>query len=187
MESVQLIRQEYAKAKPYNDEYSDLSWFPWLCRQSKRDVKKVAKYAKQNKVYIELGLGNADFLEECVLLAEEHPEELLVAILFILEYSKKFNISIDSILDRFQAQIEKYPHEQTEYSKNITVSLNRYFNVCIDCALYYFNQGNYEKARDYAVKGLNSPVGINNGKEVFKRLAPLYEHFPDLFIQDRKE
>ncbi|NGZ74106.1 hypothetical protein [Saccharibacillus alkalitolerans] len=180
-ESLLFISKRYAESKPYNEKYADLSEFPHLDDRAMKEVEKFKFYANLNAVYRELGLGNENMLFECVKLIEENPDEILVVFSFILQFALTHNQDIDELLERFDRKMEDYAYRQFGSDKNPALLLNRYVDICIDIALYYFNRGNYEKAIGHAKRGIEAPIGIGSGKYVFTRLAPIFEKFPEIF------
>lgn len=179
-ETFMFMEERFIEARPYNEKYKDLSWFPKLDEAGKREVERFKFCARMNTAYTELALGNEEMLLECIDIIETNPDELLVVLLFILDFAMKFDHDIDTFLQSYSERIEAHPYANSIYNRNPSIVWNRYTNVCIDTALYYFKRGHYEKAIEHAQRGINTPIGINTDKFFFARLAPIFEKFPIL-------
>ncbi|MDO3409469.1 DNA-binding protein [Saccharibacillus sp. CPCC 101409] len=177
MQKVMIDEGDYIKAEQYIEMYKDLSWFPGLDDNGRREVEKFKFYAEANVLTIELLKGNENILPTCITFIEKNPAELLKFIFTILESSNKYGFNTDIIFEKFSEQLHQYLEQKYHYDR-MTI-LNDYCSVCLEASLYFLKRQNHIKAIDYILRGLVVAVKIND-KEMFMKCVPLFEKNRDL-------
>ncbi|CAM3296881.1 MULTISPECIES: DNA-binding protein [Saccharibacillus] len=184
MQNVMLHEENYEQAKVYINAYANLDSCMQKDQSSQKESEKFKFFAKINLMQVRLLEGDPTVLPDCVRFIEEHPSELWVTLLIIVESANRHQYDIDDILDKFAEPLHKYPEDHAAYSK--TSNFNRYIHVCYESAVYLFKRKKYGECLTYLLLGLEMAIKINN-KDMFMKYVPLFEGLRDIASHQEKK
>ncbi|WP_309479763.1 helix-turn-helix domain-containing protein [Brevibacillus agri] len=132
----------YGEAKKYVQGYADLDWFELLDDTGRMEVEKFKTWAKANMYTYDLLMGDTQVLPEYLDFLDKHPAEIPAGLLTIMEAASKFDLSIDHVLERYSAEIERFYEHQDQINKGRHYNF-RYFKIA-----YELKRGRTNKALD---------------------------------------
>ncbi|AYK06561.1 MULTISPECIES: DNA-binding protein [Brevibacillus] len=173
LKSVALEMQgQYEKSKKYLQGYADLSWFKLLDDVGKREVEKFSVWGKANLYTLDLLSGNINILTDYVDFLENHSEEILPALITIVQSANIFKFSIDDILERFSDSIISFD----SYRDPINVS--RYLQFRYHKSKYEFENSRIGTGIDDILRCI-ALADIANHHEEYKRSLKLFWKYKD--------
>lgn len=160
---------DYCAARDCIKRYADLSWVKLEDEESLAEIEYYKKTSIANNFVIELLLGNKDVLPEYVnFIKRSVKEELIAALVTILESALKFSYSADWALEELQCNVEQI--KENESRENIRYYID-YIHLL---SIYLFQRGKPFYAINLTLENitLSSKLGDETG---FKKAAALYE------------
>ncbi|OWR31917.1 DNA-binding protein [Saccharibacillus sp. O23] len=174
MENVMFHYEQYDEARNYLSGYEDLSHFKILDEQGLKQVKRFSKFAKQNRMYIDLHIGNREqALDQCKEFLKEHPEVSFMTILNLISAANSYNLDIATLIETYSEQVENYIKEETHDRKKMIKS-KFYIDMHYEKAIYYLKRGQHNNSIISVLKALNIAVKIKSADR-FMHLVPLFE------------
>ncbi|OWA35890.1 DNA-binding protein [Saccharibacillus sp. O16] len=173
MESIMSHHGFYKEALEYTLGYEDLNWFKGTDDLGKEQIKRFSRFSLQNRIYIDLFMGQQSALSHWQEFVRNCPEEILAATYHLLKAANQNNFHISEILDKYVDSLELYLKEDLRPRKKI-LRINYYVNIHYEKALYYFRKNEYDSAIVSILLALGVVVKIKN-KDMFMKLVPLFE------------
>ncbi|WP_138495738.1 transcriptional regulator [Paenibacillus pinistramenti] len=172
-------RGEYVEAMRFVSLYSDMSWVKESDEQSLRIMEQYRGLAKVNTYLYELMMGNITVLKDYVEYILSREEEILPALVKIVEAANRFDMNVDDTLALFEKHIESYSDiNQALGSYTQQMVADRYMNLMTELAYYYLYNKRYDKGMECILNSLSSAVLIRSDAGIIK-CAGLFEQFRD--------
>lgn len=171
--SIHFEKNNYEQAFHYLNLYADTSWVIELDEMDTYYKKRFEVYAKANGYLIKVTSGDMSVLPDYVTYVKEHKNEMLIAIMFIVEAANRYNYNIDNVLQRVDDDIE-----QLVQMSNYNILLNdfRYIKLYSELANYYFRWERYDAGIKAVMICLKSAVKNNSVKTVITCVALFEQH-----------
>ncbi|GGH29704.1 helix-turn-helix domain-containing protein [Paenibacillus segetis] len=170
-------RKEYDIALYHVSFYSDFSWIKEESQEAQRMVSKFKEWAKANTYLYRLLKGDVKVLPEYVAYISQRKDEILPALVKILQAANTYQINVDEILSRFEKEIFTFraQHGNTG-SYNSQVTEDRYIHFMAELADYYLNKGEYDRGIKCILESLEFSTLINSDECIIKCVS-LFERF----------
>ncbi|WP_106768751.1 helix-turn-helix domain-containing protein [Paenibacillus faecalis] len=170
---------DYEQAFQYITLYSDMSWVKEDTEEV-RYLKELFKmWATANTYLYHLMMGKIEVLPKYVAFIETQENEILYALIRILQAANRFDFNIDDIIQKFEPQISRYiDNKGTTGMYNEQVSVNRFTRFMNELSTYCWHRKKYETGIKYVLIGLETAIEIHNDDAILKfvRLFELYRH-----------
>ncbi|MBP2001680.1 transcriptional regulator with XRE-family HTH domain [Paenibacillus shirakamiensis] len=160
----------YEDGKKFVLGYADLGWFHELDEVGTSEVKKFSLWAKANLYTFDMMMGKYDILMDYTDFLDEHPQELLPALVTIVECANKYDFQIDWVLEKYAEQITRF-----DTSGNI-INYGLFYSYCYQIAIYHLNQLEYIKGISFTLQALNLAITIRSDKD-FIQCVTLFEAY----------
>jgi len=174
MQSIMINNKDYEQAAYYISKCNSLNNISGLDEQAKNEVLKFDFHSKANEMYLNIANGDEQAFYECLDFIRKHPEEILVALLFITEHATKHNYPLDSLLHEFSLQLETFSYENSYYHS--TNNFSRQMSIYYNLATWYVEQKKHKMSLDYLLKGLAIAIKIKS-TVMFMKFVPLFEKY----------
>jgi len=168
----------YEEAKTFIEKYADLSWFEGVDEEGLKEIEKFKLFAKANKFNIEILMGNTEYLDEYIDFLENHPQEILLSFLTILESANKYSLLIDHVIEKFLPYVkdeDKVSEIKENYYEQATI--NQLFPIIFyELSVYHAKVQKLSIAIDYSLQAIQKSIKIRN-KNIFMKCVPFFEEF----------
>lgn len=169
LKETALYKQgNYEDAKRYNAGYADLSWFELVDEEGLEAIDHFKLFAKANSFTLEMLAGNVEVLPAYTAFLADHPGEILVGLITIMDSANRHGFSADNVLSRFSREMLRF--EEFQEPNNV----DRVYRLNYQVAIYHINRGEYSKGVDYVIQSLELSIKQNNGKD-FINCVTLFE------------
>ncbi len=180
-------RGEYERALHYASLYADSGWV----REDTEKVREVKaqfqEWAIANSYLHRLMAGQMDVLTEYAEFIAARENEILPALIKIMQAANRYQFNVDGIIERFQDQLDFKEQRSRIGIINSRVTWDEYTDLLCEVAAYYFNAQRYEAAIHYTLKALEYSAKIN-GDACVLRCVRLFEECRHLAtIEDQKK
>jgi transcriptional regulator with XRE-family HTH domain len=178
MAGVFEARRDYDKALQYTYAYTDLSWVRENDEQTLHWINLFKEWAVANTYANKLLSGDFNILPGYLAYIQNNQDEILPALVNIMEAANCFDFDVDYILEKFETEINKFVTMRVmgAYTENIIVEYLIYLSYGI--ANYYFNRKIYSKGFEFLVVCLDKSVSTSN-KTYIIMCVGLFETFRD--------
>ncbi|MEJ8304489.1 DNA-binding protein [Saccharibacillus sacchari] len=174
MQSIMINNKNYEQVAYYISKCNDLNRIPGLDEEAKNEVSKFNFHSRANEMYLKVANGDQKAFHQCVKFIRKHPEELLVALLFITEHAIEYNYPLDPLLHEFSQKLDRFSYENSYYHS--TNNFSRQMSICYNLAIWYAEQKKHKKSLDYLLKGLTTAISIKS-TTMFMKYVPLFENY----------
>lgn len=170
---------DYKQALQHTYAYSDLSWVKEKDKETQYWMDRFKEWAQANTYVNKLLSGDVSTLPEYVAYIESKKDELLLALLNIIEAANRFDINVDHILQKFEIEIkslaEQHKDERVYTKQFISERFARYLNELAD---YYLRKGMYTNGFKYLISSLEKSSIIKiNSKSCIIKSVELFERY----------
>ncbi|MNW49513.1 hypothetical protein D3C74_269330 [compost metagenome] len=178
MAGVFEARGDYANALQCTYAYADLSWVKEDDELTLHWMNLFREWAVANTYGNKLLSGDFEILPEYLDYIQSNEDEILPALVNIMEAANRFNHNVDPILHKFEAEINRFITKTTVgmYTENLIVEYMIY--LFYEIADYYLNHKRYSKGYDFLVSCLEKSASTNN-KSYIIMCVGLFETFRD--------
>ncbi|MEF2966800.1 helix-turn-helix transcriptional regulator [Paenibacillus sp. M1] len=178
--TVYEIRGNYELALQYVNAYLDLSWVKESDPETIYWINKYKQWAQANIYAYKLLSGDTSVLYDYVDFVESLEDEIMPALVNILEAANIYNINVDDIILKFESHITDYLQVQRLISvySNLVMS-NAFADFLHDLAYYYLHRYIYPVGFKYLLICLEFSLKINKRSSILKTVG-LFEHFRHL-------
>ncbi|WP_375527723.1 helix-turn-helix domain-containing protein [Paenibacillus terreus] len=175
--TVSEERGRYEQALEFASRYADLSWVKERDEDTNHWKGLFQGWAKANFFVAKLFSGDLSVLNDYVNYFERNKDEILLALLNIVEVANTYKANVDGILSRFDSEI-KFLGEQLEgtiiYDKRFKAE--RYSRLLNELSEYYLQKGENGVGFNYLLDSLQRSFIINNESIIIKSVS-LFESF----------
>ncbi|MGN7415611.1 helix-turn-helix domain-containing protein [Paenibacillus sp. SAF-068] len=142
--------------------------------ESRRVLKQFEEWATANKYLYQMLSGDINVVKEYANYITQYPDEIFMALRYIIQAANKFNWNIDDIIERFSDYIvlRTYMTEFGQY--NSSMMDQNYAKLLGELALYYLNH-NRDIAINRILEGLNFSIQKNNDLNFIKYVIVFLE------------
>lgn len=133
-------RQDYKGALRYVDKYADNSWVREQDDEARRYIQQFKEWATANTYLYRLLSGEAEALNPYADYIASRPDEIMIALGYIVRAALKFKYDIDEILKRFSAYIPTFLFPSNAGDYNQAMMNAKCAQLLIDLGRYYFNK-----------------------------------------------
>jgi transcriptional regulator with XRE-family HTH domain len=179
--SVCDARGDYVQGLEYTYAYADLSWVQEKDEETQHWLNLYDGWAQANIYVSKLMCGQENMLSSYVAYIAQNKEEILTGLLNITKAANIYDLDVDDILQRFEAEIASFVQQEQ-------LSMGVYTNQIISeqiarfwyqLASYYLRKGGYIVGFKYLIEALGKYVIINNETCILKcvRLFESYREF----------
>lgn len=168
---------DYTKALELVELYaSGKSWVREDDEESRRVLKQFEEWATANKYLYQMLSEDQKVVKEYANYITQYPEEIFLALRYIIQAANKFNWNIDDILERFSDYIPLRTYK-TEFGQyNSSMMDQNYAKLLGELALYYLNH-NRDVAISRILEGLNFSIQKNNDLNFIKYVIAFLEKY----------
>lgn len=180
LKATALTKQgKYEAAKKYTAGYADLSWFEMMNEEGREAVEHFRLFATANSFTLEMLEGNVSVLPEYTAFLADHPGEILVGLITIMDAANRHGFSADSVLSRFSREMLRF--EEFQEPNNV----DRVYRLNYQVAMYLITRKKYSTGVDYIIQCLELAIKQNNGKD-FINCVTLFETNRDYATIDQQ-
>ncbi|MFB5760056.1 transcriptional regulator [Paenibacillus medicaginis] len=158
--------QYYNGALSYVSKYEQGElWIREDDEEARRYIHQFAEWATANRYLYRILSGEAKALEEYADFVATRPEEIFIALGYMVQAANRFDFDMDHILERFAAYIPSMEvvGKYGPYNNSVVKEkLARFFS---DLAVYRFKRG-HDRAVNSILEGLRLSVRINSIKNI---------------------
>lgn len=179
---------DYTKALELVGLYaSGQSWVREDDDESRRVLKQFEEWATANKYLYQMLSGDINVVNEYANYITQYPDEIFLALRYIIQAANKFNWNIDDILERFSDYIPLRTYK-TEFGQYNSSMMNQnYAKLLGELAIYYLNH-NRDVAISRILEGLNFSIQKNNDLNFIKYvMAFLEKSFSSENFEDKEK
>ncbi|MFM9280619.1 helix-turn-helix domain-containing protein [Paenibacillus jiagnxiensis] len=178
--------QDYDGALDYVSQYEQGElWIREKDEEARRYIHQFSEWATANRYLYRVLSGQAEALEEYSDFVASRPEEIFIALGYMVKAANRFNFDIDRILERFSAYIPSL-EMQGEYGQyKDSVVKERIVQFYSDLGVYRFKRG-HSNAMNLLLDGLHLSVNINSVRNIVNCLT-LFEMDREWANEDAKK
>lgn len=151
--------QEYEHALYYTNLYADMSWVTINDEVDELHKKRFEKWAQANTYMYKMMSGDISTLPNYIKFMRKNENEVLIAIMRIIEAANRYNYDVDYVLDEFDNAIQKLMQTSTY---NILLNEFRYIKLYSELAIYNFRKNRQEAGIQATLVCLKSAVKNNS-------------------------
>ncbi|KJD42654.1 helix-turn-helix domain-containing protein [Paenibacillus terrae] len=180
MAGVFEARGDYKKALQCTYAYADLSWVKETDEQTLYWMNLFKEWAEANTYGNKLLSGDIEILPDYLAYIQNNEDEILPALVNIMDAANRFGLNVDQILQRFESEIHSFIIQQIAvgtYTDNLVLEYIIY--LFYELADYYLNQEKYSKAYDFLINCLEKSASTNN-KSYIIMCVGLFESSRDM-------
>lgn len=167
----------YEEALLYTEVYAKLAKVPEPDEEDQIYIDKFAGWAEANTYLYKLMMGDQNVLPAYVEFIERNEEEILPAIINILEAANKFDRNIDDILNRFSDRINSEINGLKGYTEQMKNEI--YAAFLLERSLYHLNRHEYSEGLKQLMCCLRESVRFNNQTDIIHCIS-LYEKYKNM-------
>lgn len=166
---------------------SGQSWVREDDEESRRVLKQFEEWATANKYLYQMLSGDINVVKKYANYITQYPDEIFLALRYIIQAANKFNWNIDDILERFSDYIPLRTYK-TEFGQyNSSMMDQNYAKLLGELAIYYLNH-NRDVAISRILEGLNFSIQKNNDLNFIKYvMAFLEKSFSSENFEDKEK
>ncbi|WP_346835946.1 helix-turn-helix domain-containing protein [Paenibacillus polymyxa] len=178
MAGVFEARGDYTNALQCTYAYADLSWVKEDDEQTLHWKNLFREWAVANTYGNKLLSGDFEILPEYLDYIQNNEDEILPALVNIMEAANRFNQNVDPILHKFETELKRFISKTAVgmYTEYLIVEYMIY--LFYEIADYYLNHNIYSKGYDFLVSCLEKSASTNN-KSYIIMCVGLFESFRD--------
>jgi len=168
---------KYTEALGYTQKYADIVNIADPSEEDQIYINMFIGWIEANTYLYSLMMGKKEVLPAYVAWIEQNEEELLTALVKIVEAANTYDMNIDHILLKFDSKINTILSDRAlreGYNEQIKDDLHSKF--LIEFAIYHFNQNRYSDGMQHLVTCLSSAIKINNHTDIIQCVA-LFERY----------
>ncbi|AET62139.1 helix-turn-helix domain-containing protein [Paenibacillus terrae] len=168
---------DYETALRYTYAYADLSWVKEIDGETQDWKKRFQEWAQANIYAYKLLSGEVTVLPDYLSYASSHKNEVLPALINIIEAANRYNINVDDILEQFELDIQSFLEQQKSvgvYTRQFVSE--RFTHFLKELADYYFRKTAYRNGFKYLINSLEISSAINN-KSCIIKCVKLFERY----------
>lgn len=167
----------YEEALVYTELYAKLSKVSGLDEEDQLFIDKFAGWAEANTYLYKLMMGDHTVLPAYIEFIEKNEEEILPAIINILEAANKFDQNIDDILYKFSDRINSEINCLEGYTEQMKNEV--YAAFLLERSLYHLNRYEYQEGLKQLIHCLRESVRFNNQTDIIHCIS-LYEKYKNM-------
>jgi len=166
---------DYTKALELVGLYaSGKSWVREDDHESRRVLKQFEEWATANTYLYQMLSGDMKVVKEYANYITQYPDEIFLALRYIIQAANKFNWNIDDILERFSDYIPSRTYK-TEFGQyNSSMMDQNYAKLLGELAIYYLNH-NRDVAISRILEGMNFSIQKKNDLNFIKYVMAFLE------------
>lgn len=174
LSAVSHERGDYEQAIHYASLYADMSWIQEETESVRQIKEQFKEWSKANTYRHRLMAGQQEVLPDYVEYISDREQEILPALLTIMQAANRYRFNVDGIIERFRDpfDLQNQPVMPGEYIAQAASESNAM--LLYELAAYYVHAQCYKTAIHYTLKALESSVALHNGRSVL-RCVGLFE------------
>ncbi|MGW8959658.1 transcriptional regulator [Paenibacillus sp. NPDC055715] len=168
---------DYETALRYTYAYADLSWVKEMDGETQDWKKRFQEWAQANIYAYKLLSGEVSVLPDYLSYTSSHKNEVLPALINIIEAANRYNINVDDILEQFESEIQSFLEQQKSvgvYTRQFVSERCTHFLQGL--ADYYFRKTAYRNGFKHLINSLEISSAINN-KSCIIKCVKLFERY----------
>ncbi|MFB5759565.1 transcriptional regulator [Paenibacillus medicaginis] len=138
--------------------------------EAHRHIHQFAEWGTANRYLYRVLSGEAEALGEYADFVASRPDEIFIALGFMVKAANRFDFDIDRILERFSAYIPSIEAEGRYGPYNNSVVKEKLAQFFSDLGVYRFKRG-HGNAISFILEGLRLAVRINSIKNILNGLT----------------
>lgn len=178
-------QQDYNGALRYVAYYADSSWIKEQDDEALRYIQQFKEWATANTYLYRLLSGEAEALKLYVDYVSSRPNEIMLALGYIVKAALKFKYDIDEILKRFSAYLPIPLVSGNSGGYNQVIMNVKCVQLLIDLGRYYFNK-NSELSIKLILEGMELAININSVENIIYSMT-LFEQYRESASLEAKE
>lgn len=163
--------RDYDQALYFVSLYTDTSWITINDEVDEYYIKRFEKWAEANLCMYKIMKGDITALPEYIAFMKENDNEVLTAIMSVMEAANRFGYDVDNVLELFKDDLQQVLNKSLY---NVHLNEFRYIKLHTELAIYYFRKNRYEEGIQATMVCLESAVK-NNSKEYVITCVALFE------------
>lgn len=163
--AVAAENKEYEQAIGYTELYYDIGWVKECTPEAEVQKKFFRDWAKANSYMYKLLMGRTEVIPEYIQYLKENEEELLTAMVRIMEAANLYQFDIDYIFEIFKAQLSVTPDAHFLSSPT---KVDQYAKYLAETSIYFMNKKQYQTGMKYLIDCLAIAIRINNYRSIVK-------------------
>ncbi|WP_336763961.1 helix-turn-helix transcriptional regulator [Paenibacillus sp. USHLN196] len=167
----------YEEALVYTEFYAKLANVSEPDEEDQIFIDNFAGWAEANTYLYKLMMGDHSVLPAYMEFIEENEEEILPAIINILEAANKFDRNIDDILYKFSDRINSEINCLKGYTEQMKNEI--YAAFLLERSLYHLNRHEYPEGLKQLMHCLRESVRFNNQTDIIHCVS-LYEKYKNM-------
>lgn len=173
---VSAERGQYEEALSFVKLYEDSSWVIETNEEIETLKIKFKSWATANKYMYKIMMGDASVLPDYIEYMKDNEDEVLIAIVKIMEAANRYEINVEHVLEAFEIT-----HSTLSKNKQYTPPIveDEYMRFLSETAVYYLRNKNISLGLTYLLDCLSSAVKFNNASIIVK-CVNLFEEFRHL-------
>lgn len=157
--TVCMEKGEYEKALSLVDLYEDWRWVDETNEEIESIKHKFQSWAKANRYMYKLMMGDASVLPDYIDFMKNNEDEILTAMVKIMEAANQYDLDVDHILEIFETKLTNISMNK-QYSTRMTDDL--YMNFFGETANYYLRRKKPTEGLNYLLGCLTAALKMNN-------------------------
>lgn len=169
--SVCSENRNYEQALYFANLYGDTSWVNISDEKDEYYKNRFETWAKANSCMYKIMSGDFSALPNYLEFMENNENEVLIAILRILEAANRFEYDVDHVLEIYGSNIQKFLDASTY---NVHLNEFRFIKLHSELAIYYFRKKRFKAGIEATLACLKS-AERNNSKDTVISCVALFE------------
>lgn len=173
------LRGDYEQALRCIQFYADLSWVKEDDKETQHWNNLFQEWAQANTLLTKISSGDVSVFPEYVAHIESKEDDIVLLLLNIMEFANRFDIDVDDILQRFEAEIKSITKQQVSLGVYTQQQISNFISrLLIELADYYLRKGMHSIGFKYFIDSLEKyyALNINNRSSVIKYVE-LFERY----------
>lgn len=167
----------YEEALLYTEVYAKLAKVSEPDEEDQIFIDKFAGWAEANTYLYKLMMGDLSVLPVYVEFIEQNEDEVLPAMINILEAANKFEQNVDDIIKKFSDRINSEINCLKGYTEQMKNEV--YARFLLERSLYHLNRLEYREGLKQLMHSLAESVRLNNQTDIIHCIS-LYEKYKNM-------
>ncbi|MBR2565774.1 MAG: helix-turn-helix transcriptional regulator [Paenibacillus sp.] len=167
----------YEEALLYTEVYAKLAKVSEPDEEDQIFIDKFAGWAEANTYLYKLMMGDLSVLPVYVEFIEQNEDEVLPAMINILEAANKFEQNVDDIIKKFSDRINSEINCLKGYTEQMKNEV--YARFLLERSLYHLNRLEYREGLKQLMHSLAESVRLNNQTDIIRCIS-LYEKYKNM-------
>lgn len=171
--AVLMENHNYEQALYYASLYADLSWVTIKDEADQYYKLRFERWAEANTYMYKIMSGDMSVLPSYIAFMKQNKNEVLIAIMRIMEAANRYDYDVDHVLDQFDEDIQEL---LSTSSYNPLLNEFRYTKLHSELAIYYFRNNRQAKGIQATLVCLHSAVRNNSIETVIVCVGLFEKH-----------